>query len=145
MVKAVSIRGGVLSDRLGRKGVILGGWAIYVLAYAGFAFLEGPAWMWMLFVFYGFYYMTDAVLKAFVADLVPAALRGRAFGIYNFTVSITVLPASLLMGLLWDTAGPRYAFLVGAGWPWRRWPVLAGAVRRPREAGFKVFRISAII
>ncbi len=136
---AVSIRGGVLSDRLGRKGVILGGWAIYVLAYAGFAFLEGPAWMWMLFVVYGFYYMTEAVLKAFVADLVPAALRGRAFGIYNFTVSITVLPASLLMGLLWDTAGPRYAFLVGAGLALAAMAVLAGAVRRPREAGFQGF------
>ena len=77
--------------------------------------------------------------KAFVADLVPAALRGRAFGIYNFTVSITVLPASLLMGLLWDTAGPRYAFLVGAGLALAAMAVLAGAVRRPREAGFQGF------
>lgn len=127
---AVSIRGGILSDRLGRKKVILGGWAIYVLAYAGFAFLEGPAWIWMLFVVYGFYYMTEAVLKAFVADLVPPELRGRAFGIFNFTVSVTVLPASLLMGLLWDTAGPRYAFLVGAALALAAMAVLAAAVRR---------------
>ncbi|MBN2025460.1 MAG: MFS transporter [Actinobacteria bacterium] len=111
---AVSIQGGVLSDRLGRKKVILAGWAIYVLAYAGFAFLVGPSWIWMLFVVYGFFYMTEGVQKAFVADLVPPEMRGSAFGIYNFTISITVLPASLLMGLLWDTIGPRYAFLVGA-------------------------------
>jgi MFS family permease len=115
VVKAgVSIPGGTLSDRLGRKKVILGGWIIYALAYVGFAFLTGPVWIWFLFVVYGFYYVTEAVQKAFVADLVPVALRGTAYGIFNFTISVTVLPASLLMGLLWDTIGSRYAFLVGA-------------------------------
>jgi len=111
---AVSIPGGELSDRVGRKRVILSGWAIYALAYLGFAFLEGYAWIWLLFVIYGFYYVTEAVEKALVADLVPAELRGTAYGIYNFTVSVTILPASLLMGLLWDTMGSRYAFVVGA-------------------------------
>jgi MFS family permease len=112
---AVSIPGGELSDRIGRKRVILSGWAIYALAYLGFAFLEGYAWIWFLFVVYGFFYVTEAVEKALVADLVPAELRGTAFGIYNFTISVTILPASLLMGLLWDTLGAKYAFLVGAG------------------------------
>jgi MFS family permease len=112
---AVSIPGGAFSDRIGRKKVILAGWAIYVVAYAGFAFLEGYSWVWLLFVFYGFFYVTEAVEKAFVADLVPAELRGTAYGIFNFTISITILPASLLMGLLWDTIGSRYAFLTGAG------------------------------
>jgi MFS family permease len=130
VIKAVvSIQGGVLSDRLGRKKVILGGWAIYVLAYIGFAFMTGPAWIWALFVIYGFYYMTDAVLKAFVTDLVPADLRGMAFGIYNFTISVTVLPASLLMGLLWDTVGPGYAFLIGAALALAAMVVLAVAVK----------------
>ncbi|MEW6555655.1 MAG: MFS transporter [Actinomycetota bacterium] len=126
---AVSIQGGTLSDRLGRKKVILGGWAIYVLAYAGFAFMTGYTAIWLLFVVYGFYYACESVLKAFVADLVPANLRGRAFGIYNFTISVTVLPASLLMGLLWDTAGPAYAFLVGAALALAAMVVLAVAVR----------------
>jgi len=126
---AVSIQGGILSDRLGRKKVVLGGWAIYVLAYTGFAFLVGPGWIWILFVVYGFYFMTDAVLKAFVADLVPANLRGRAFGIFNFTISVTVLPASLLMGLLWDTVGPGYAFLVGAVLALAAMVILAVAVK----------------
>jgi MFS family permease len=111
---AVSIPGGSLSDRLGRKKLILGGWTIYAMAYAGFAFLEGPEWIWFLFVVYGFYYVTEAVQKAFVADLVPPELRGTAYGIFNFTVSVTVLPASLLMGVLWDTIGSRFAFLTGA-------------------------------
>ena len=131
---AVSIQGGILSDRLGRKKVILVGWAVYVLAYAGFAFLVGPSWIWLLFVVYGFYYVTEAVQKAFVADLVPPDLRGRAYGIYNFTISITVLPASLLMGLLWEAIGPRYAFLAGAGLALAAMAVLGLAVREDRPA-----------
>lgn len=126
---AVSIRGGTLSDRLGRRGIIFSGWMIYAAAYTGFAFLEGPGWIWALFVFYGLYYMTEAVQKALVADLVPPELRGQAYGVYNFAVSVTVLPASLLMGLLWSTIGYRYAFLVGAALAVVALAVLAAATR----------------
>ncbi len=116
VVKAgVSIPGGSLSDRLGRRRVIFLGWGIYCLAYTGFAFLRGAAWAWLLLAFYGFYYLAEGVLKAFVADMVPPELRGSAYGIYNFTVSVTVLPASLFMGILWSVAGFRPAFLTGAG------------------------------
>lgn len=132
---AVSIRGGVLSDRLGRKKVIIAGWTIYAVAYAGFAFLRRPALIWALFVLYGTYYMTEAVQKAFVADLVPAELRGRAYGVYNFAVSVTVLPASLLMGLLWSTVGSRYAFLTGAGLALAAMLILAAAVGEGSRAG----------
>jgi MFS family permease len=111
---AVSIPGGALSDRMGRRGVIIFGWSVYVVAYAGFGLIVGQGWIWLLFVIYGFYYVTEGVQKAFVADLVPSELRGTAYGIYNFTISVTVLPASLMMGFLWDAIGPSYAFLVGA-------------------------------
>lgn len=126
---AIAIPGGALSDRIGRKKVILAGWAIYVLAYTGFAFLQGYTWVWLLFVFYGFFYVTEAVEKAFVADLVPPELRGTAYGIFNFTISVTILPASLLMGLLWDTIGSSYGFLMGAGLALVAMVVLAVAVR----------------
>ncbi len=143
---AVSIQGGALSDRIGRKKVILGGWAIYVLAYTGFAFLTGPTGIWMLFVVYGFYYVSESVLKAFVADLVPVDLRGRAFGIFNFTISVTVLPASLLMGVLWDTVGAQYAFLVGAVLALAAMAVLALAVREGRKGPRGLFQgFSALI
>ncbi len=115
VVKAgVSIPGGVLSDRIGRRRVVFLGWGIYFLAYTGFAFFRGYALTWLLFVFYGFYYLTEGVLKAFVADVVPSELRGSAYGIYNFTISVTILPASLLMGFLWSSLGAKYAFLSGA-------------------------------
>ncbi len=132
---AVSIRGGMLSDRLGRKKVILLGWTIYAFAYVGFAFLGSPGLIWVLFVFYGTYYMTEAVQKALVADLVPAELRGQAFGVYNFAVSVTVLPASLLMGLLWSTVGSRYAFLTGAGLALAAMLIMATAVGEAPKAG----------
>lgn len=131
VVKAgVSIPGGSLSDRFGRRRVIFLGWGIYSLAYLGFALLKGAVWTWLLFSFYGLYYLTEGVLKAFVADMVPSELRGSAYGIYNFTVSITVLPASLMMGLLWSTLGPRVAFLVGAGLAMAASLILASIPRR---------------
>ncbi len=115
VVKAIAnIQGGSLSDRIGRKRVLLLGWFIYFLAYLGFAITRSAGWFWFLLVLYGLYYMTEAAGKALVADLVPVYLRGTAFGIYNFVVSISLLPASLLMGLLWQTIGARYAFLLGS-------------------------------
>lgn len=131
VVKAgVSIPGGALSDRLGRRRVIFLGWGVYFLSYSGFALLRGTAWTWLLFSFYGIYYLTEGVLKAYVADIVPPQLRGSAYGIYNFTVSVTVLPASLFMGLLWSTVGARMAFLTGAGLALAASLILATVPRR---------------
>ncbi|MEJ5187143.1 MAG: MFS transporter [Candidatus Geothermincolales bacterium] len=116
VVKAVvSVPGGTLSDRWGRKKTILLGWGIYVLAYAGFAFMDKTTWAWLLFPFYGTYYLVEPVEKALVADLCDPRARGRAYGMYNFAVSVTILPASLLMGWWWEVLGPGRAFLPGAG------------------------------
>lgn len=136
VVKAtVAMPGGRLSDRLGRKTVIIAGWSIYVLAYCGFAFLSGAGWIWLLFVIYGFYYLTEGVLKAYVADVVSPRQRGMAYGIFNFVVSVTVLPASLLMGILWDTVGARLAFLIGAGLALAAMLILAVAPRGDTAQG----------
>ena len=99
-----SIPGGMLSDKIGRRGVIVAGWLIYALTYLGFG-LAGKAWQaWALFAFYGLFFgLTEGVEKAFVADLVPEALRGTAYGLYNFAIGIAALPASLLLGLIWQT------------------------------------------
>ena len=112
---AFSVPGGVLSDRMGRKAVIVSGWVVYALVYAGFA-AAGEQWhVWALFTVYGIYFgLTEGVEKALVADLAPAHLRGSAFGLYHLAVGLGAFPASLLFGLLWQAAGPAAAFGMGA-------------------------------
>ncbi len=110
-----SIFGGDLSDRLGRKRLIVSGWILYAAVYAGFAFVSNPVSVWALFLIYGIYFgLAEGAEKALVADLVRPEQRGTAYGLYNLAFGITVLPASLLMGALWDWRGPKTAFLVSA-------------------------------
>jgi MFS family permease len=110
-----SLVGGDLSDRLGRKRLIASGWFFYAAVYAGFAFVTS-AWMaWALFLVYGIYFgLAEGAEKALVADLVRPEQRGTAYGLYNLAFSITVLPASLLMGALWDLHGAPVAFITSA-------------------------------
>ena len=110
-----SLIGGDLSDRIGRKTLIFVGWVVYALVYAGFAFVETAWQAWALFIIYGVYFgLTEGVEKALVADLVETKKRGTAFGFYNLAFSISVLPASLVFGGLWNQFGARTAFLVSA-------------------------------
>ena len=110
-----SIFGGDLSDRLGRKRLIVSGWILYAAVYAGFAFVESAVSIWILFLVYGIYFgLVEGAEKALVADLVRPEQRGTAYGLYNLAFGITVLPASLLMGALWSWQGPATAFLVSA-------------------------------
>lgn len=112
---AFSVPGGMLSDRLGRKWVIVAGWLVYALVYAGFAFASRQWHVWALFATYGIYFgLTEGAEKALVADLAPARLRGSAFGLYHLTVGIGAFPASLLFGLVWEEAGAGAAFGMGA-------------------------------
>src|SRR5215203_4977827 len=110
-----SLIGGELSDRFGRKTLIFSGWIVYALVYAGFAFVNAAWQAWVLFIIYGIYFgLTEGVEKALVADLVAPEKRGTAFGFYNLAFSITVLPASVLFGLLWKKFGAAPAFLISA-------------------------------
>lgn len=110
-----SLYGGHLSDILGRRRLIFSGWILYAAVYAGFAFVSNAISVWVLFLVYGIYFgLVEGAEKAFVADLVKPEQRGTAYGLYNLAFGITVLPASLLMGELWDWRGPRTAFLVSA-------------------------------
>jgi len=115
---AISTPAGMLSDKIGRKKVILIGWSIYALVYLGFALAppEAPWQLWLLFASYGIYYgMVEGVARAFVADLVPAEKRGTAYGLFHGVIGITLLPASLIAGWLWQTINPAAPFLFGAG------------------------------
>jgi MFS family permease len=112
---ASSLPGGMLSDRVGRRGAIAAGWLVYALVYAGFAAAETAWWAWALFLLYGLYFgLTEGVEKALVADLVPVEARASAYGVYHTAIGITALPASLLTGWLWQRFGPGIAFGTGA-------------------------------
>jgi MFS family permease len=113
---------GALSDRVGRRRLIVGGWAAYGLVYLGFA-LSRTGWqVWALFGLYGVYYAAaEGAARALIADLVAPEQRGRAYGIYSAAVGLTAFPASALAGLLWQGAfgwagfGPSAPFYFGAG------------------------------
>lgn len=110
-----SLIGGDLSDRLGRRRLIVSGWLLYAAVYFGFAFVSTVGMAWALFLVYGIYFgLAEGAEKALVADLVKPEQRGTAYGLYNLAFGITVLPASLLMGALWDWRGPQTAFIVSA-------------------------------
>jgi MFS family permease len=112
----VSLPAGLVSDRLGRKGVIVVGWSIYAIAYLGLAVASAAWQVWLLFALYGLYYgVAEGVSRAFVADLVPAERRGTAYGLYHTAVGLSLLPASLIAGWLWHLIGPEAPFFFGAG------------------------------
>lgn len=102
----ISVPAGALSDRVGRRKVIIGGWLVYALIYLGFALAQRPWHVWVLYMTYGWYYgLAYGTAKAMVADLVSPALRGTAYGTYNAILGIIDFPASLIAGLLWQGAG----------------------------------------
>jgi len=113
---------GSLSDRIGRRKLILAGWLAFGLVYLGFALARTGWLIWLLFGLYGTYYAaTEGTARALIADLVPESQRGSAYGLYNAAVGLTTLPSSLIAGLLWQGLGawpgfgPAAPFLFGAG------------------------------
>jgi MFS family permease len=110
-----SLIGGNLSDRLGRKTLIVSGWLLYAAVYAGFAFVTTVGMAWVLFLIYGVYFgLAEGAEKALVADLVRPEQRGTAYGLYNLAFGIAVFPASLLMGAIWNWRGATAAFITSA-------------------------------
>jgi MFS family permease len=112
---ATGTYGGQLSDTIGRKPLIIGGWLLYAAVYFAFGWAAAAWQAWVLFAVYGIFYgMTEGSEKALVADIVPAARRGSAFGWYNLAIGLGALPASLIFGAIWDRSGATSAFVFGA-------------------------------
>jgi MFS family permease len=134
---AFSMWGGGLSDRFGRRRLMLGAWTLYAACYAGFAFVSSLWPLVALVGVYSFYYsLSEGTEKALVTDLVPTAVRGRAFGWMNGLTGFAALPASVGFGFLWQHAGSRTAFLTGAAIAGiAAAALLALRFPRPRPAG----------
>lgn len=106
---------GRLSDKVGQKRLLALGWLVYAGVYTGLALAQDSTHVWLLWALYGVYYaLTEGIGKALVAGLVPAAVRGTAYGWLNGLLGLVALPASVMMGALWQAFGPAAGFGVGA-------------------------------
>ena len=118
----LSTPAGLLSDRLGRRRMIIGGWVVYALIYLGFGLAQTAWHVIVLYLLYGCYYaLAYSTTKAMVADLVPDTLRGTAYGTYAAITGLIDFPASLIAGVLWQGVGAWQGFGPGA-------PFLFGAL-----------------
>lgn len=111
VVTLVATPAGSLSDRVGRRRLIIGGWLVYAVIYLGFALAQSAWQVWLLYVAYGLYFgMAFGTANALVADLVPENLRGTAYGTYNAVIGLLAFPSSLIAGLLWQGVGGWHGF-----------------------------------
>jgi MFS family permease len=111
----LAIPAGKLSDRVGREKLIIAGFLIYALVYFFFGRFNNLNIFICLFVLYGFYSaLTDSSQKAMISDIVTKDLKGTGYGIYHAVVGITLLPASLIAGMLYDKVNSNAPFYFGA-------------------------------
>lgn len=106
---------GKFSDQIPRRALVVLGYFIYAAVYLGFSLVRGPQLVWFLFAAYGTYYaMTEGVLRAWIADLVPSSSRGSVYGVFNWLTGVAAFPASLLAGWLWRHYSPAAPFFISA-------------------------------
>ncbi|ABY93051.1 MULTISPECIES: MFS transporter [Thermoanaerobacter] len=105
---------GRLSDKIGRKKLLIIGYFLYGIVYLGFAVFGFKSAMWILFSVYGLYIaLTEGVEKALVAEISPPHLKGTVIGLHATFTGIGLLPASFIAGILWDTLGVTAPFYFG--------------------------------
>ena len=104
---------GAISDRIGRRKMLIAGYGLFGLVCISFAYARTQEAVWILFPMYGiFMAATEGVTRAYVSDLVPENRRATALGLYHTIVGLTMLPAGIIAGLLWDVIGPQAPFFL---------------------------------
>ncbi|HEX8254176.1 MAG TPA: MFS transporter, partial [Thermoanaerobaculia bacterium] len=110
-----STRAGALSDRVDRRWLLIAGWSCYAIIYLLFPFARTLTAFVILFVLYAVpFTLSEGAERAWIADLVPAASRGKSFGMYYLANGLCVLAGTALFGVIYQTASPRAAFFTGA-------------------------------
>jgi MFS family permease len=111
---ALAMPAGIVSDRMGRRSVIGGGFGVFAAVYLGFALAGRGAVVWPLFAVYGVHMaLTEGVGRAFVADFVPSERRATALGLYQGAMGAMILLSSVIAGALWDAIDPAAPFFLG--------------------------------
>jgi MFS family permease len=111
----LSIPCGKLSDRIGRKKLLVPGYMAFSLCYLGFAFASNQWMLVVVFALYGLYTaMIAGVERAFVAEISPPELKGTMLGLHSTVAGIALLPASIVAGFLWNAFGAAVPFVFGA-------------------------------
>jgi len=106
---------GILSDKTGKEKILIAGFIIYSVVYYGFGVTTSLGAIVSLFALYGLYSAaTDGIQKAFISDMIDKNKKGTGLGIYNALLGITLLPASLIAGFLYDKINSSVPFYFGA-------------------------------
>jgi MFS family permease len=105
---------GMLSDRFGRRPLLIGGYLLFVLTAFGLIFASNLASVIPFFVIFGIAFATfDGVQRAYVVDFSPPELKATTLGTFHTAVGVVALPGGLIAGLLWDKIGPQATFIYG--------------------------------
>ena len=110
----LSMRAGSLSDKIGRKPIILTGYIVFTVLSLGLCFFGGVIYTTISFILFGiFFALIDGTQRAFVSDLAPAEIKGTALGTFHTFTGLAALPAGYIAGMLWSGIGSNATFIFG--------------------------------